>query len=246
MKRKHLFIVICAISSLFTACQEKEKPIPMSMELAGVQLDICGNQAGLVVADTTGLIIVRDSVANEAIDTIYNVRTNVILMLDSTFIADKMEEKLLLNVLGADGSTLVSLAPTDSMIVDSLMAFLKKDVGEKIKIGFAGNAEKSKFLKLENTTKLMLIGFSLHELDPEVIADPKITKMLDSYAKWLRTMKKDMDANNGYLPQMYVHQGLPEAYGIYQKLHSQESLMSPEQKERFVSLLKLHKSIDFP
>lgn len=29
-------------------------------------------------------------------------------------------------------------------------------------------------------------------------------------------------------------------------MHSQESLMTPKQKERFVSLLKLHKSIDFP
>ena len=99
----------------------------MSMELAGVQLEISGSLAGLVAADTTGLIIVRDSVANEATDTIYNVRTNVTLVLDSTFTADKMEEELLLNVLGADGSTLVSLAPTDSMIVDSLMAFLKKE-----------------------------------------------------------------------------------------------------------------------
>lgn len=71
-------------------------------------------------------------------------------------------------------------------------------------------------------------------------------QLVQSNDKWLRTMKKDLDDNNGILPQMYVHQGLPEAYGIYQKLHSQESLMSPEQKERFVSLLKLHKSIDFP
>lgn len=230
MKRKHLFVVICAIGSLFTACQEKEKPIPMSMELAGVQLEISGSQAGLVAADTTGLIIVRDSVANEATDTIYNVRTNITLMLDSTFTADKMEEKLLLNVMGTDGSTLVSLAPTDSMIVDSLMAFLKKGVGEKIEIGFAGSTEKSKFLNIENATKVMLTGFSFHELDPEAMADPKITNLINRFEKLAKEIKKDIQ-EFGYLG---VGNARAEEIGTMRNnLLRLQQEMSPKQQERF-------------
>lgn len=237
MKRKHLFVVICAIGSLFTACQEKEKPIPMSMELAGVQLEISGSQVGLVAADTTGLIIVRDSVANEATDTIYNVRTNVTLVLDSTFTADKMEEELLLNVLGADGSTLVSLAPTDSMIVDSLMAFLKKGVGEKIEIGFAGNTEKSKFLKLNNATKVTLVGFSFHEFDPEAMADPAITQLLNKWQKYVQQYRDEVDelaeAGGRGIPGMFIYN---DEEKCYKQLSGMVSRMSPKQKALFDKL----------
>lgn len=233
MKRKHLFVVIFAIGSLFTACQEKEMPIPMSMELAGVQLEICGNQAGLVAANTTGLIIVRDSVANEATDTIYNVRTNLTLVLDSTFTADKMEEELLLNVIGSDGSTLVSLAPTDSMIDDSLMGFLKKDVGEKIEIGFAGSTEKNKFLMLENATRVTLTGFSFHLLDPEAMVDPQITQALDTYEKYGNNIAKEYD-EFGWI-------GTAEASflsDMTEDLDSRKESMSPKQLERYLKLRK--------
>lgn len=230
MKRKHLFAVICAIGSLFTACQEKEMPIPMSMELAGTQLEISGSQAGLAKADTTGLVIVRDSVANEATDTIYNVRTSVILVLDSTFTADKMEDELLLNVIGADGSTLVSLVPTDSMIVDSLMSFLKKGVGVRIEIGFAGNTEKSKFLKTGNATKVTLTGFSFHELDPEAMADPKITSLIDKFEKFAKEINKDIK-EFGY---MGVGNARASEIGTIRiKLSGSKSKMTPKQLERF-------------
>ena len=225
-----MFAVICAIGSLLTACQEKEMPIPMSMELAGVQLDISGSPAGLVTADTANLIIVRDFVANEATDTIYNVRTNVILVLDSTFTADKMEEELLLNVLGADGSPLVSLAPTDSMIADSLMAFLKKRVGEKIEIEFAGNTEKSNFLQIENATKVTLAGFSFHELDPEAMADPKITSLIDKFEKLAKEINKDI-REFGYIG---VGNGRASEIGAIRiKLFGSKSKMTPKQLERF-------------
>ena len=78
------------------------------------------------------------------------------------------------------------------MIVDSLMAFLKKDVGEKIEIGFAGSSEKSKFLKLDNATKVTLTGFSFHQLDPEAMADPKITSLIDKFEKLAKEINKDI------------------------------------------------------
>lgn len=219
---------------MFTACQEKENPIPMSIELEGVQLDINGSQAGLVAADTLGLIIARDSVVNEATDTIYNVSTNVTLVLDGTFIADKMEEKLLLNVIGADGTPLVSLAPTDSMIVDSLVAFLKNSVGEKIEIRFAGKTEKSKFLKLDNVTKVALTGFSFHQLDPEAMADPKITSLIDKFEKLAKEINKDIK-EFGYLG---VGNGRATEIGAMRiKLSSSKSKMTPKQLERFKYIL---------
>ena len=205
----------------------------MSMELAGLQLGISGSQTGLVTADTTSLIIVRDSVVNEATDTIYNVRTNVILVLDSTFTADKMEEELLLNVLGADGSTLVSLAPTDSMVVDSLMVFLKKGVGEKIEIGFAGNTEKSKFLKIGNATRVTLTGFSFHQFDPEAMADPKITNLLNEYEKWGNNVVEEF--------QEYGFAGTLETNflsDVTEDLEKRKVEMTPKQLERYLKLRK--------
>lgn len=235
MKRKHLFKVICAIGFLFTACQEIEKPIPMSMELTGVQLEISGSQAGLVAADTTGLIIVRDSIANEAADTIYNVRTNLTLVLDSTFAADKMEEKLLLNILGADGSILVSLAPTDSMIVDNLMAFLKKDIGEKMEIGFAGSIEENKFLKIENATKVMLIGFSFHQFDPEAMADPAINRLINQYeAKGIKF--ENLEGEDGVPVEVLYVGDLKERAKLANKLGGLKKKMTPKQLERFNQL----------
>lgn len=233
MKSKHLFSVICVIGSLLTACHKKEMPIPMSMELAGVQLEISGSQAGLVTADTTSLFIVRDSVVNEATDTIYNVRTNVILVLDSIFTADKMEDELLLNVLGADGSTLVSLAPTDGMIVDSLMAFLKKDVGVEIEIGFAGNVERSKFMEIGNATRVTLTGFSFHKLDPEALADPKITNLLDEYEKWGNYVVNEFNKYGmaGTLETNFLSDATSD-------LDKRKSEMTPKQLDRYLKLRK--------
>lgn len=211
----------------------------MQVEING-QVEIFGNKANIVRPDTMALVIVRDSVADEKTDTIYNLKTSLTFVLDSTFMADKMEEALQLHIND------ITFVPTDSACANSLIAFLKSDVGTKTVVEFTGKTERSKFLQLSNAVKVSLIGFSFHELDPEAMADPKITKLIDSYEKWINILNNAKKENYGMLPQMYVYEGLPEAYGLYKKLAAHESVMSPKQKERFANLLRIHKSIDFP
>lgn len=238
MKILH-FILVTAVVALLTACQENEKPVPMQAEVNSL-VEIVGNKANIVRPDTMSLVIVRDSVADEKTDTVYNLKTSLTLVLDSTFIADKMEASMKLQIND------ITFIPMDSAYADCLIAFLKSDVGTKTTIEFTGKTERSKFLQLSNAVKVSLMGFSFHEVDPEAMADPKITKLIDSYEKWINTMNNAKKENYGMLPQMYVHEGLPEAYDLYKKLAAQESMMSPKQKERLTNLLRVHKSIDFP
>lgn len=236
MKKSYVMMIVVVM--FLTACQRNEVSIPLQVVVS--QVEIVGEQANIVKLDTASLVIVRDSVANEKTDTIYNVKTSITIILDSTFVADKIEKTLQLQIND------ITFVPADSAFANNLISFLKSEPGTKTVIEFVGKAEKNKYLQFQNATKASFTDFSFHKLDPEALADPNITKMLNSYAKWLKTMKQDKDDNYGTLPQMYVHQGLPEAYGLYKKLHVQETKMTPKQKERFASLLNLHKSIDFP
>ena len=237
--KKCFFPILVTFVTLLIACQENERPVPMQVEING-QVEIFGNKANIVRPDTMALVIVRDSVADEKTDTIYHLKTSLTFVLDSTFMADKMEEALQLHIND------ITFVPTDSACANSLIAFLKSDVGTKTVVEFTGKTERSKFLQLSNAVKVSLIGFSFHELDPEAMADPKITKLIDSYEKWINILNNAKKENYGMLPQMYVYEGLPEAYGLYKKLAAHESVMSPKQKERFANLLRIHKSIDFP
>jgi hypothetical protein len=235
---KKSYVILMVVVMFLTGCKKNEVSVPMQVVVS--QLKIVGKQANLVKSDTASIVIVRDSVANENTDTIYNVKASISIILDSTFLADKMEEALQLQIND------IIFVPADSAFANNLITFLQSDPGTKTVIEFVSKVEKNKYLQLQNATKASFTGFSFHKLDPEALADPKITKLLDSYAKWLKTMKQDMDDNYGTLPQMYAYEGLPEAYGLYKKLHVQETKMTPKQKERFTSLLNLHKSIDFP
>ena len=237
MRKIHLYLL--ATATFLMACKGNTEHVPTQVEIRS-QMDIVGNQATLVRPDSVSIVVIRDSVPNEETDTIYKLKTSITLILDSTFMADKMEDNLQLHICD------IIFEPIDGSYKDNLITFMKSGKGSTVDIDLVGKAERNKFLQLSNESSVLLKGFSFRKIDPEAMADPKITKMLDSYAKWLRIMKKDMDENYGILPQTYVHQGLPEAYELYQKLESQESIMTPKQKERFAGLLKLHKSIDFP
>ncbi|MCH5311796.1 MAG: hypothetical protein J1E57_07575 [Prevotella sp.] len=180
---KKVFITILGIAVLIVAgCQkEKEITVPLSMQIDAGKVEIIGSTAEVVKADTAQLILFRDSVTNEETDTVYNIHTSLRLLLDKTFEADKMEDTLQLEFINDTGASLVTLASADSILADSLVAFLNKKPNESIEIEFAGQIEKSKFLQLSNVVKVVLRNFSFH-LDPEAgfkkILVPKFLKFV--------------------------------------------------------------------
>lgn len=256
MKMKRLLLLAATVNILaLIGCNSKQKEnsqteeaeiIPMTVTVNASRIEMEGTCVGIVHADTAKILLIRDSVSDEKVNSIYNIYTKLTLFLDSTFMADAMEDTLSLQLLAADGRCLAQLAPVDSLLADSLIAFLKQETGKSIVIDFAGQTGKDIFLQLSDAAIATLSGFSFHELDPESLADPQITKLLDEYQKWVEYVRQGVADGFGIIPQSYVHYGLPEAYDTYKKLKTKESLMTPKQKERFAKLLRIHKSLDFP
>ena len=234
--KKLSFMTMLAMAALLAACNEKkqeQEAIPMQVETAA-QVEISGNRASLVKADTTALVIVRDSVADEEVDTIYDIHATLTLLLDSIFIADKMEETLVLELFAADGSSLAQLTPVDTLLADSLMSFLKQEAGTAIEITFVGKIDKDYFLKLQDAANVSLSGFSFHELDPESLADPKITSQINQFEKLAKEINNDI-REFGY---MGVGVARAEEIAIMRiKLNGIKSDMTPKQLERFQYIL---------
>lgn len=234
-------LLLLAMVTLLVACHEEKKaePIPMEMKTTA-QIEIIGNRASIVRADTTAIVIARDSVADEHTDTIYNIHTKLTLFLDSTFVADAMEDTLSLQLLAADGSCLAQLAPVDSLLADSLMAFLKQETGSSIVINFVGQTEKDNFLQLADAAKATLFGFSFHEFDPERLADPKITASLDQWeqlannvAQMLAECEEEMKTDKNIMPGNRLCLGILQCKD---ELDLLQNKMSPKQLERYKAL----------
>lgn len=217
------FICSLIVAILLVACQ-KDAPILMKVE-AGVQVEISGDRASIVKADTTRLVIVRDSVADEKTDTVYKLYTSLTLILDSTFMADKMEDSLLLKIND------VVFVPTDSTLADSLISFMKKQPGTAINIQLTGQALRSQFLGLAFANTSVLSGYSFHELDPESLADPEITAMLKDYLETERYLR-EVEEEGGWL-------GSSAAYMLGRHEANQSALdmmkdkMTPKQRKAY-------------
>lgn len=206
-----------------TACHENELPIPMQVEVKK-QVEIVGNRADRVRADTSSLMIVRDSVLNEKTDTVYNLKTSITILLDSTFMSDKMEESLQLKI-----NDLV-FVPADSAFANTLINFLKSDSGTKVVVDFVGKAEKSRFLSLQNATNVSVTGFSFHELDPEALADPQITSLIKSFERLAKQMDNDM---REYGSMGVGIANIRELCEMRDRLRGVSDRMTPKQAERF-------------
>lgn len=217
------FICSLTVAALLVACQ-KEVPIPMKVE-AGAQVEISGDRANTVKADTTRLVIIRDSVADEKTDTVYNLHTSLTLILDSTFMADKMEDSLLLKIND------VVFAPVDSTLADSLISFMKKQPGMAINIQLKGQAPRSQFLGLSLANTAVLSGYSFHELDPESLAVPEVTAMLKDYLETERYLR-EVEEEGGWL-------GSSAAYMLGQHESNKRALdmmkdkMTPKQRKAY-------------
>lgn len=211
------------VVAVLMACQEKESITPMQIEV-GSQVEVVGICANNVKPDTVSLVIVRDSVTDEKTDTIFNLKTSATLILDSTFVADKMEETMQLQIND------VTFVPADSALANNLITFLKSEPGTKTVIEFVCKAEKSKYLQLQNATKASITGFSFHKLDPEALADPKITSLIDKFEKLAKEIGEDIREYGDF----GIGAARAEEIGsMRNKLNGMKSKMSPKQLERF-------------
>ena len=150
-----------------------------------------------------------------------------------------MEETLKLDLLSEDGTMIVSFTPADSVIADSLVDFLKKSTGERVEIVFAGKAEKSKFLQIAHAAKVALTGFSFHELDPETLADPEITFLLNRFEKQAKEINADIK-EYGFIGAG-AHR-IAVLADMKQELNKKKEKMSPKQLKQFQTILSRYET----
>lgn len=227
---KYILMTIAVV--LMAACN---KEIPMEVSIDATQLGIEGETANMVHADTTAIILVRDSIADEN-SGLYEVRTNVTLILDSIYFTDQMLDTLELKLQSADGELLGKLQPVDSLLADSLMLFLRKATGNAKTINFKGQMDDKSILKLQDGGKLSFTGFSF------LFADPQISKKLDEYRKHLNGFLQlgkeaqqgaSRDPFSGFFYAMALGQVLQKAEAIDKQLQKNQDRMTPLQRKRY-------------
>lgn len=231
MKTK-LLLVFCIIAILMTACR---KEVPMEVQISTEQLTIEGKTAHVIHADTTNIVLHRDSSAKENSE-FYTIHTSITLVLDSIYPTDKMEDSLTLKLQSADGQILATLLPIDSLLVESLIDYLQTEVGRTKEMVFEGEMDGMSILKLQEGAKVSLSGFSF------LFADPTISKELDEYRKALDSLKQitmeaqqatSQDPLSGLFYAIAIGQVVKQINGFDKKLQQKKSKMTPYQLTRY-------------
>ena len=231
MRNWRYFLI--AIAIMVTASCSWE--IPKEVRIDSAQLNIEGQTASMVHADTSAIVLVRDSVADEK-SGLYRVETCVTLILDSIYSTDQLTDTLSLKLQSADGDLLGTLQLADSLTTDSLIAFLGKAVGGTQLIPFKGQMSGKSIVKLQEGGKMSFTGFSF------LFADPQVNKKLNEYRKLLDAflqVGKEAQQNAsrnpfaGYIYAMVLGQMLQKAEAIDKQLLNLQSKMTPLQRERY-------------
>lgn len=242
--KKGWFLVVATVVMLITACSIE---VPMELRINTKQVSIEGNTARAIHTDTADIVLIRDSIADEA-SGLYCVRTSVDIVLDSIFYTDQMEDSLTLKFLSADGDEQVTMFPTDSLISDTLTAFLQNKVGERVSVFFEGKMSGKSILKLQEGGKVVLAGFSF------IYADPKITKTVNDYYNRIqairtiiekaRTNPERMKSMEGFVIVLTLQEGFNQVEKINKKLISIKDQMSPLQYAKFKEAHDIMKTYD--
>lgn len=226
-------IMTCCV---YTGCKEDA---PMSVTINADQLEIKGTTAHVIHADTTGIVITRDSLpVDEKNEDLYHVSTTVRLILDSLFITDCAEDSLKLQFTNAEGRKLATLVPSDSTIVDSLIVYLKKEVGKGINVAFEGEMNEDALLQLKKEPKIAFTGFSFP------FADPKVTAKLDKLGGAVSTLKElyrdlQKSSQSGYnsfnnmFAALFFVKGLEKTNALDKEIAGTKNRMTPVQFAKY-------------
>lgn len=219
---------------VFSACKEES---PMLVTINADQLEIQGRTAHVVHADTTAIVITRDSLPIDEKNEMYRVRTSVRLILDSLFITDSLEDTLRLQFANTEGSALAILVPSDSTITDSLIVYLKKETGKTIDIAFEGQMDRISLLQLQKGAKVTFTGFSFP------FANPKVTAKLDRFGKAVgtlqemyRDLKASQSSHNAFgdmFAAMFFVEGMKNVNAMDREVANMKGQMTPMQLAKY-------------
>ena len=238
-KKESLYALAVGLLTIFAIACSKE--VPMEVRIDSGQLDIEGKTAHVIHADTTSIVLVRDSIAEEN-NGLYTVRTSLTLVLDSIYPTDQMEDTLRLQFMASDGQILATFLPTDSLITDSLIVFLNEGIVKLITIDFGGKMDGNSILKLQDGARASFTGFSF------LFANPKVTKMLDQYEKYLKAIREvcqeaglyRKSAENsinagfgGFIYLMVIGQAIQKTETLDKQIFAMKEQMTPLQTVRY-------------
>lgn len=169
MKKRNLFnipLVLFTFGLFAASCTEET---PMTVAIDASQLQIEGNCASKIHADTAKIVFQRDSLPIAGRDTVYVMHTVVTLLLDSTYFTDQMNTVPDLRLMFSDGTPVTTLQPTDSLLRNTLINFVTSTPGVFTTIGFRGEITRSAMLRLSKKEgKALFTGFSFQYADPEI------------------------------------------------------------------------------
>jgi len=169
MKKRNLLnipLVLFAFGLFAASCTEET---PMTVAIDASQLQIEGNCASKIHADTAKIVIQRDSLPMAGRDTVYVMHTVVTLLLDSTYFTDQMDTVPDLHLMFSDGTPVTTLQPTDSLLRNTLINFVTSTPGVFTTIIFQGEITRSAMLRLSKEGgKALFTGFSFQYADPEI------------------------------------------------------------------------------
>lgn len=168
MKRKLFNIILVAftLGLLATSCTEET---PMSVAIDASQLQIEGNCASKIHADTAKIVLQRDSLPLAGSDTVYVLHTAVTLQLDTTYFTDQMDTLPDLRLNFSDGDLVTTLHPTDSLLQNTLLNFVCSSPGVSTTIAFQGEITRNAMLRLgKEGGKALFTGFSFQYANPEI------------------------------------------------------------------------------
>ena len=232
--KKSLFALM-AVAALMFSCQSGEKA-PMFVKLSAIPFAIEGTHADLVKGASAEWLFLRDSVANEETDTIYNVTVDAKLSIEKAFDAEKMDTLPQLKLYSQTGEEIIVMDVQDTAsIKDFLGYYLKEKVGSVKEIRFMAKISKSKFLQLAQAKQAVLTHFSMFY--PEANADPEISKMIDEYEGCCNNAKEllqnGIPAGSSTMMRQFGYVEDCEA-----SLKKKEKLMTPGQLKRYKDISK--------
>ena len=141
----------------------------MSVAIDASQLQIEGNCASKIHADTAKIVLQRDSLPLAGSDTVYVLHTAVTLQLDTTYFTDQMDTLPDLRLNFSDGDLVTTLHPTDSLLQNTLLNFVCSSPGVSTTIAFQGEITRNAMLRLgKEGGKAVFTGFSFQYADPEI------------------------------------------------------------------------------
>lgn len=231
MKKK--IFVLLTVATLISACQSEKAP--MFVKLPAIPFSVEGTHADLIKGANSEWFFLRDSVANEETDTIYNVTVDAKLKVEKMFTAEKLDTFPQLKFFSPSGEELIVMDVQDSAVINDFVGYyLKERLGFNREIRFVGKINKSKYLQLAQSQKAVLVHFSLY--DPEAHADPQITALLDEYETGYENVKSMVDDGIplGSTMMMRVISTMDD---VAKNLKSKEKQMSPAQLKRYHSTL---------